>query len=133
MEKEASSFFAELSQQKGLTWHIPDEVRVGVLASVEEHEVWLQAHLLRCQDCLTPLLNLYGKLPLGPACPTDPSVVDCSQARNAIFHYLETAREPAWDFLCHIVTCEACSQPFYEPAKNLVLLEYDPDETGEAG
>ncbi|MFQ6019525.1 MAG: hypothetical protein ACE5KW_02090 [Dehalococcoidia bacterium] len=133
MKQEERSFFAELAKQKGLSWHIPDEVRVGVLAGTEEHEVWLQAHLLRCQDCLTPLLTLYGKLPLGPACPTDPSSVDCSEARNAIFHYLETGREPAWELLCHITICEACSQPFYESAKNRVLLEYDPDEIGEAG
>jgi len=132
-EQEAGSIVKELEEQAGRHWHIPDEVRVGVLAGSEEYETWLQAHLLRCQECLKPLLSLFGRLPVVEASGEGLAAVACSQARNAIFHYLETGREPPQEFLHHVINCEACSRPFYEPAKNLVLLEFDPNDTGEAG
>jgi hypothetical protein len=121
---------AELRRQAAPAWHIPDHVRIGVLAGLEEYETWLQAHLLRCQACRQPIVRLLGKLQgsLGAA-PGPP--VACAPARAALFHYLEDGREPALPLLHHITTCEGCSQPFYEPAKALVLLEFEPEDVGE--
>lgn len=121
-----------IAGQVAVAWHIPDEVRVGVLAGAEEHERWLQAHLLRCESCSVPILALLGKLSGAEAAGPEVARVTCSQARNAIFHFLETGREPARE-LGHIVTCESCSEAFYEPAKARVLLELDPEDVGEAG
>lgn len=123
----------DLASQTAATWHIPDQVRVGVLAGIEEHERWLQAHLLSCNDCRAPLIDLLGKLAKAELTRPELAQVTCSEARNAIFHFLETGREPALDLLRHIVTCELCAEPFYEPAKARVVLEHDPDDTGEAG
>lgn len=123
----------DIAGQTVVAWHIPDAVRVGVLAGAEEHQRWLQAHLLRCEDCRVPLIALLGKLARAEATGPEPAQVTCSQARNAIFHYLETSREPALELVRHIVTCEFCSETFYEPAKARVLLEHEPEDVGEAG
>lgn len=123
----------DIEGQTAAAWHIPDAVRVGVLAGAEEHEWWLQAHLLRCEECLVPLNALLGKLAGAEAMGPEPAGTTCSQARNAIFHYLESGREPGLDLVRHVVTCESCSEVFYEPAKARVLLEHEPEHVGEAG
>lgn len=131
-EQQVGAIIRELGGEKA-SWHIPDEVRIGVLAGAEEYERWLQAHLLRCQGCCDPLIALLDKLAGAELTGAAPAAMTCSQARNAIFHYLESGREPAFELLRHVVTCEACSEPFYEPAKARVLLEHEPEDVGEAG
>lgn len=123
---------ASLERQNKPEWHIPDDVRVGVLAGVEESEIWLQAHLLRCKDCRRPIIDLLGEIQ-GTMLSSDEGAVDCAQARNAIFHFLEGDRDPQYILLQHILSCDSCSHTFYEPAKAAIILEFDPDETGEAG
>jgi hypothetical protein len=112
-------------------WHIPDEVRVGVLAGAEESEIWLQAHLLQCDSCRAPIIDILTKV--GGDMVVSDEGVDCHQARNALFHFLEGDREPSFVLLQHIVICDDCSHTFYDPAKAAILLEFDPDDTGEAG
>ena len=49
---------AVLGKQVAPALHIPDTVRVGVIAATEEHEVWLQAHLMACEGCRAPLIAM---------------------------------------------------------------------------
>lgn len=123
---------ADLERQRAPVWHIPDHVRVGVLAGLEEYEMWLQAHLLRCEACRQPIVHLLSKLQGAVQREPDPGTA-CAPARAALFHYLEDGREPSPALLHHVTTCEGCSQPFYEPAKAAVLLEFEPEDVGEAG
>ncbi len=123
---------AGLERQATPDWHIPDHVRIAVLAGVEESEIWLQAHLLRCEDCRRPIIGLLAEIQ-GTMVSSDEGAVDCAQARNAIFHFLEGDRNPPFILLQHILACDSCSHTFYEPAKAAIILEFDPDETGEAG
>jgi predicted anti-sigma-YlaC factor YlaD len=123
---------SDLEQQSTPQWHIPDEVRVGVLAGVEEFETWLQAHLMRCAACRKPIIDLLGEIQ-GTMAVSDEGGVECAEARNALFHYLEGDREPPFMLLQHIIICDSCSETFYEPAKATAVLEFNPDETGEAG
>ncbi len=122
----------ELERQQTPDWHIPDEVRIGVLAGLEEHEAWLQAHLMRCQTCRQPIIELLAQVQ-GTMVVSDEGEVTCAEGRNALMHYLESGRPPPFILLQHILACDACSHTFYEPAKAAVLLEFDPDEVGEAG
>ena len=122
----------DLEQQEAPVWHIPDEARVGVLAGLEEYETWFQAHLLRCDTCRSPIIDLLGQVQATEVF-SDEGEVACAQARNALMHYLETDRQPPFTLLQHILACDACSRTFYEPAKAAVVLEFDPDDTGEAG
>lgn len=132
MTEEREKTAAREDDQETPDWHIPDEVRVGVLAGVEESEIWLQAHLLRCQACREPIIDLLAKVQ-GGMVVSDEGAVECAQARNAIFHFLETGREPSFILLQHVLNCDDCSHTFYEPAKAAIVLEFDPDDTGEAG
>ena len=129
---EQQALKAHLEQQEAPSWHLPDEVRVGVLAGLEEYETWFQAHLLRCQACRGPIIELLTQTG-GSEVGSDEGKIACAQARNAIMHYLEERRQPHPILVHHILTCDACSQTFFEPAKAAVLLEYDPDDVGEAG
>ena len=123
---------AQLDRQSAPALHIPDEIRVGVLAGAEEAEIWLQAHLLGCEACRGPISELFAGVQ-GDTVVSDEGGVDCAQARTAIFNHLEDGREPAFIALQHILICDACAATIYEPAKAATVLEFYPDETGEAG
>lgn len=126
------SIEAQLEQQQTPDWHIPDQVRLGVLAGLEEYETWFQAHLLRCDTCRRPIIDLLAQTQ-GTEVFSDEGAGTCAQTRNALMHYLETGRPPPLTLLQHILICESCSHAFYEPAMAAVVLEFDPDEVGEAG
>ena len=130
--RERQALQADLQRQVAPAWHIPDEARVGVLAGLEEYETWLQAHLLRCDACRSPIIDLMVQVQ-GSEVTSDEGGVACAQARNALMHYLESDRKPPFTLLQHILACDTCNQTFYEPAKAAVVLEFDPDEVGEAG
>lgn len=130
--REQEAMKADLERQETPAWHIPDQVRVGVLAGLEEYDTWFQAHLLRCDTCRRPIIDLLGQIQ-GTEVVSDEGEVACAQARNALMHYLESGRQPPFMLVQHILACEACSQTFYEPAQAAVVLEFDPDEVGEAG
>lgn len=123
---------AAMERQQTPDWHIPDQVRVGVLAGIEEYETWFQAHLLRCLTCRRPIIDLLAQTQ-GTELFSDEGAVACAETRNALMHYLETGRQPPPILLQHTFACEDCSNTFYEPAKAAVILEFDPDDTGEAG
>ncbi len=129
--KDARAFIARLEAQEPQSWHVPDQVRVGVLAGLEEHETWLQAHLLRCGPCRAAIIDLLDQV-RGTELFSDEGVA-CALARNDVMHFLEAGRPPALVLLHHILNCEACSQTFYEPAKAAAVLEFDPEDVGEAG
>ncbi|HEU4759914.1 MAG TPA: hypothetical protein VFT91_08035 [Dehalococcoidia bacterium] len=129
---EAEALIAGLEAQEAHSWHVPDQVRVGVLAGLEEYETWLQAHLMRCAACRGAIIDLLGQAQ-GSEVFSDEGEVACAEARNAVMHFLETGRPPALPPFQHIATCEACSQTFYEPAKAASVLEFDPEDVGEAG
>ena len=130
--QEQRALQADLERQVAPAWHIPDEARVGVLAGLEEYETWLQAHFLRCDACRSPIIDLMVQVQ-GSEVISDEGDVACAQARNALMHYLESDRKPAFTLLQHILACDTCYGTFYEPAKAAVVLEFDPDDVGEAG
>ena len=129
---ERNALIAGLEAQEGHSWHVPDQVRVGVLAGLEEYETWLQAHLMRCDPCRGAIIDLLSQAQETEVFSAEGDVA-CAEARNAVMHYLETARPPNLVLLQHILTCEACSLTFYEPAKAAAVLEFDPEDVGEAG
>jgi len=130
--QEQRALQIDLERQTAPAWHIPDEARVGVLAGLEQYETWLQAHFLHCNACRSPIIDLMGEIQ-GCEVISDEGEVLCAQARNALMHYLESDRRPPFTLLQHILACDTCCQTFYEPAKAAAILEFDPDEVGEAG
>src|SRR3972149_6795948 len=106
--REQEFLRADLEGQGTPAWHIPDEVRIGVLAGLEEYETWFQAHLLRCHTCRRPIIDLLGQLQ-GTEVLSDEGGVACAEARSALMHYLETGRQPPFALLQHILACDARS------------------------
>jgi len=120
---------AGLGQQVAPALHIPDTVRVGVIAAVEEHELWLQGHLMACQGCRAPLIDLLLKrtaVRLGR-----PPEVPCAKARDVMFRYLEGGALPDDATFAHIASCDLCDDLFFEPAQAVILQEYEPEHLGE--
>ncbi len=130
-EAEHRAILSALEQQVAPIWHIPDEVRVGVLACTDEHGLWLQGHFMACEGCRAPLTRYMMKK--RSVAIQRPPEVSCAYARGAMFRYLEANEEPSDAVFAHIVSCDLCDDLFFEPAQAVVLLEYEPDDTGEAG
>ena len=119
----------DLSKQVAPALHIPDAVRVGVIACSEEHELWLQAHLMGCEGCRAPLIAMLLKrtaVDMGR-----PPEVTCAKARDVTFRYLEGGAEPEDATFAHITSCDLCDDLFFEPAQAVVLQEYEPEHVGE--
>jgi len=129
--KDARALIARLESQEPQSWHVPDQVWVGVLAGLEEYETWLQAHLLRCAPCRAAIIDLLGQAQATELFSDEG--VACALARNDVMHFLEAGRPLGLVPLHHVLSCEACSQTFYEPASAAAVLEFDPDDVGEAG
>ncbi len=120
---------AGLSKQVAPALHIPDAVRLGVIAGSEEHELWLQAHLMGCEGCRAPLIALLLKrtaMSLGR-----PPETPCAKTRDVMFRYLEGGPEPDDATFAHISSCDLCDDLFFEPAQAVVLKEYEPEHVGE--
>ena len=126
-----SALQSHLDRQVAPVWHIPDDVRVGVLACTDEHGLWLQGHFMRCEGCRAPLIALLHKRLAVDITP--PAPVSCAAARDALFRYLEGGDEPSNEAFAHIVACDLCDDLFFEPAQAVILLEYEPEDVGEAG
>ncbi|MBI1886271.1 MAG: hypothetical protein HYS09_08190 [Chloroflexi bacterium] len=122
---------SELERQVSPRWHIPDAVRVGVLAGTDDDGLWLQGHFMSCEGCRSPLTRLLMKKQV--VAISRPAQVSCPVARSDMFRYLESGQEPSEEAFAHIVSCDLCDDLFFEPAQAVVLLEHDPDEVGEAG
>jgi len=103
--------------------HFPDELRVGVLAGIEHHELRLQAHFLSCDACreLGMALAEFADTPDARCAPQQP--VTCWQARNALFRFFEQGRALDPNALAHLNACECCRDHFLEPARAVRTLE----------
>jgi hypothetical protein len=120
---------ATLSYQVAPALHIPDAVRLGVIASSEEHELWLQGHLMGCEGCRAPLIALLlRRTAMSVGRPPD---IPCAKTRNVMFRYLEGGPEPDDATFAHISSCDLCDDLFFEPAQAVVLKEYEPEHVGE--
>jgi hypothetical protein len=120
---------AGLNKQVAPALHIPDAVRLGVIAGAEEHELWLQGHLMSCEGCRAPLIALLLKR---TAMSLDrPPEIPCAKTRNVMFRYLEGGPEPDDASFAHTSSCDLCDDLFFEPAQAVVLMEYEPEHVGE--
>ena len=109
--------------------HIPDAVRVGVIAGMEEHELWLQGHLMACEGCRAPLIALLlGRTAVKVGRPAE---ISCAKARSLMFRYLEGGAHPDDATFAHITSCDLCDDLFFEPAQAVILREYEPEHVGE--
>ena len=109
--------------------HIPDPVRVGVIAGTESDELWLQGHLMACEGCRAPLIDLLLKRPAVDI--ARPDEVPCAKARDVMFRYLEGGPLPDDPTFAHIAACDLCDDLFFEPAQAVILREYEPEHVGE--
>ena len=129
MSEQEEKIATGLSKQVAPALHIPDAVRLGVIASSEEHELWLQGHLMGCEGCRAPLIALLLKrtaLSVGR-----PPETTCAETRNVMFRYLEGGPDPDDATFAHIASCDLCDDLFFEPAQAVVLQEYEPEHVGE--
>jgi predicted anti-sigma-YlaC factor YlaD len=103
--------------------HLPDELRLGVLAGIEDQELRLAAHLLDCELCREPGLELadFADTPDGRCAPQEP--VTCWEARNALLRFFEQGRELEPNAVNHLNICECCRDHFLEPARAVRALE----------
>ena len=111
--------------------HFPDELRVGVLAGIEHHELRLQAHFLSCDACRELGLTLaeFADTPDGRCAPQQP--ITCWEARNALFRFFEQGRALDPNALAHLNACECCRDHFLEPARALRALEDESSVSGQ--
>src|SRR3989304_6363668 len=86
--------------------HFPDDLRIGVLAGLEDQELRLEAHFLACDHCREPEVALaeFADTPEGRCAPQVP--VSCVEARNALFHFLDQERKLTGDAVAHLNICE---------------------------
>jgi hypothetical protein len=120
---------AGLRKQVAPALHIPDRVRVGVIAASEEHELWLQGHLMACEGCRAPLIALMLKRTAVDV--ARPPEIPCAKARDVMLRYLEGGAWPNEATFVHITCCDLCDDLFFEPAQAVILREYEPEHVGE--
>jgi hypothetical protein len=103
--------------------HLPDDLRLGVLAGSEDHELRLEAHLLTCEICREPGMTLaeFADTPDGRRAPQEP--VKCWEARNALLRFFEQGRELEQSTVAHLNFCECCRDHFLEPTRAVRALE----------
>ena len=111
-------------------WHLPDELRVAVLASEEVAERRLQGHLMSCEGCRRPLLALAELMPppslaQGPADPAD-----CPSVRHSVILYIEEGRSLSSETIDHLSRCEDCGDLFLEPAISVTRTDREEETTG---
>ncbi len=112
-----------LGRQSTPPIHLPDDLRLGVLAGVEDEELRLEAHLLTCEFCREPGMTLaeFAETPDGRSAPQQP--VACWEARNALLRFFEQGRELEPNAVAHLNVCERCRDHFLEPARAARALE----------
>lgn len=109
------------------TTHIPDWLRLGVLAQDEGAELRWQGHMMQCPLCHEPALSLWEQIPEAKDAAPFTQQVSCPQARNALFRYLEQGRQLEPAVINHLLACLTCSDHFLEPTRALYTLEIDED------
>jgi predicted anti-sigma-YlaC factor YlaD len=122
---------AQAGRQSVPPVHFPDELRIGVLAGIEDQELRLEAHFLQCEVCREPGMALaeFADTPDARCAPQEP--VTCWQARNALLRYFEQGRALEPDAIAHLNTCECCRDHFLEPARALRALEDESSISGQ--
>lgn len=112
-----------LGRQSTPPTHLPDDLRLGVLAGVEDDELRLEGHLLTCEFCREPGMTLaeFADTPDGRSAPQQ--AVACWEARNALLRFFEQGRELDPDAVTHLNVCECCRDHFLEPARAARALE----------
>ena len=107
--------------------HFPDELRIGVLAGLEDQELRLEAHFLACDHCREPEVALaeFADTPQGRCAPQVP--VSCTEARNGLFHFFDQGRGLSSDAVAHLSICECCRDHFLAPARAVRAQEVDED------
>lgn len=107
-------------------WHLPDELRMGVLAGVEEAELRLEAHLVTCETCreAETLLAERALLTSDEDCRCGGECT-CVKARNELFWLLEEGRTMSDEAIAHLNSCEGCRDHFLEPARMVLGREVD--------
>jgi predicted anti-sigma-YlaC factor YlaD len=118
---------AQLGEESPPRTHFRDELRIGVLAGVEDQELRLEAHFLDCEVCREPGVALaeMADTPEGRCAPQEP--VGCPAARNALFRYFDQERELSAEALAHMNDCECCRDHFLAPAQAVRAQEVDED------
>ena len=113
----------DFGRQSTPPMHLPDELRLGVLAGSEDHELRLEAHLLTCEFCREPGMTLaeFAETPDGRSAPQQP--VACWEARNALLRFFEQGRELEPNAVAHLNVCDCCRDHFLEPARAARALE----------
>lgn len=114
----------QLPEDERPRWHLPDALRVGVLAGDEESMLRLEAHMMCCPQNRELLVSLaedavwVGYDSLGAS-------VTCQQARNALLWYLEEHRPMGRAAVAHLNVCESCHDHLLEPARAVMSQEVD--------
>lgn len=118
---------AEFGKEGRAPTHLPDVLRIGVLAGLEDQELRLEAHFLECDVCCEPEVALaeFADTPQGRCAPQAP--VSCPEARNALFRYFDQGRQLAVDAVAHLNACECCRDHFLAPARAVRAREVDED------
>ena len=105
--------------------HFPDELRIGVLAGLEDQELRLEAHFLDCDVCREPEVALaeFADTPSGRCAPQVP--VSCQEARNDLFRFFDQSRALSPGAVAHLNVCECCRDHFLAPARAVRAQEVD--------
>ena len=105
--------------------HFPDELRIAVLAGLEDQELRLEAHFLGCDVCRDPEVALaeFADTPQARCAPQVP--VGCPEARNDLFHFFDQGRQLSTDAVAHLNACECCRDHFLAPARAVRAQEVD--------
>jgi uncharacterized protein YbaR (Trm112 family) len=101
--------------------HLPDPLRIGVVAGEEGARLRLQAHLMGCPLCRDRCLALW-ELRAAKARGTREA---CTRARAAALRFLEQGRALGEGDILHLVACPFCRDDFLGPAAALFIQEVD--------
>lgn len=107
--------------------HLPDALRIGVLAEEEGAELRIEGHIMSCPICGESCLCLWEQVRGNGDPPAYVPGPDCAQTRNDVLRYLEDDREVPQPTLTHLSDCDSCRTHFIEPAKALYALLVDED------
>ena len=102
--------------------HLPDALRIGVLAEDEGAGLRMEGHIMSCPICGESCLCLWETVRGNVDPPAYVPGPGCAQTRNDILRYLEDDREVPEPTLAQLQDCEGCRTHFIEPAKALYAL-----------
>ena len=105
--------------------HIPDVLRLGVLAQDEGAELRIEGHLMACEFCRENSICLWERARDRADPPAFVQRYSCLQTRNDLFRHLEEGRLLAEAAVTHLRECIGCADHFLEPAKALHTLDVD--------